>query len=264
MLLVVSAPTERPVAGYVGRFLPLACALVNRDRTPQDHPNPEDMMRSYDEILAIAAARKGGVEAVLADIPVPKTPDELAAIPEDRWLAQFARGILQAGISWTVVDRKWPGIEEAFLGFDITAITFQPEGWAGDLCNDPRIIRSPPKVQAILDNAAFLRRVRDEYGSFGRRIGDWPDEDFAGLIQWLQTEGARLGGNTGAYALRQMGKDSYLMSQDVVARLVAEGVVDKAPSSKKAWAAVQAAFNLWQGQSGQSLTVISRVLAQSL
>ena len=221
-------------------------------------------MRSYDEILAIAAARKGGVDAVLAGIPAPRTADELAAIPDDRWLAQFARGILQAGISWKVVDTKWPGIEAAFLGFDLTALAFQPEGWADDLCTDPRIIRSPPKVRAILDNAAFIRRVRDEYGSFGRRIGDWPGSDFAGLVQWLATEGARLGGNTGAYALRQMGKDSFLMSADVVARLVAEGVIDKAPTSRKGWAAVQAAFDTWQAQSGQSLTVISRVLAQSL
>lgn len=221
-------------------------------------------MRSYDEILAIAAARKGGVDKVLEGIPVPKSADELAAIPDARWLAQFARGILQAGISWKVVEAKWPGIEAAFLGFDITAMTFQPEGWADDLCHDTRIIRSPPKVQAILDNAAFIRRVRDESGSFGRRVGDWPGADFAGLVQWLQAEGARLGGSTGPYALRQMGKDSYILSQDVVARLVAEGVVDKAPTSKKAWAAVQAAFNTWQAQSGATLTTISRVLAQSL
>ena len=57
-------------------------------------------MRSYDEILAIAAARKGGVEAVLEGTPVPKSADALAAIPDDRWLAQMARGIMQAGISW--------------------------------------------------------------------------------------------------------------------------------------------------------------------
>lgn len=221
-------------------------------------------MRSFDEILAIAAARKGGVEAVLAGIPVPKTADDLAAIPDDRWLAQMARGILQAGISWKVVDAKWPGIEEAFHGFDIGFLTFQPDDWFHDLCADKRVIRSPPKLRAILDNAAFIRRVSAEDGGFGRKIGDWPAEDFAGLLQWMQKEGARLGGATGPYALRQMGKDSYILSQDVVARLVAEGVIDKAPTSKKAWDAVQAAFNTWRAQSGQGLTTISRVLAQSI
>jgi 3-methyladenine DNA glycosylase Tag len=220
-------------------------------------------MRSFDEILTIAAARKGGVEAVMAAIPTPLPPDQLAAIPDDRWLAQMARGILQAGISWKVVENKWPGIQEAFLGFDIGAITFQPDDWFYDLCEDTRVIRSPPKLRAILDNAAMIRRVRDSHGSFGRFIADWPDEDFAGLVQWLKSEGARLGGNTGPYLLRQMGKDSYILSQDVVARLVAEGVIDKEPSSKKAHAAVQAAFNTWRAQSGQPLTTISRVLAQS-
>jgi 3-methyladenine DNA glycosylase Tag len=224
----------------------------------------EDHMRSFDEILAIAAERKGGAAAVLADIPVPVGADALAAIPDDRWLAQMARGIMQAGISWKVVENKWPGIEEAFHGFDIGFLTFQPDDWFYDLCEDTRVIRSPPKLRAILDNAAFIRRVSAEAGSFGRKIGDWPVEDFAGLVQWLQKEGARLGGNTGPYTLRMMGKESFVLSQDVVARLVAEGVVDKAPSSKKAWAAVQDAFNTWRAQSGQSLTTISRVLAQSI
>ncbi|MCB1345486.1 MAG: 3-methyladenine DNA glycosylase, partial [Rhodobacteraceae bacterium] len=122
----------------------------------------------------------------------------------------------------------------------------------------------PPKLRAILDNAHFIRRVSAESGSFGRRIGDWPAEDYAGLIQWLQSQGARLGGATGPYMLRQMGKDGFVLSQDVTARLVAEGVIDKAPTSKKAWAQVQAAFDTWRAQSGQSLTTISRVLAQSL
>jgi len=50
----------------------------------------------------------------------------------------------------------------------------------------------------------------------------------------------------------------------VLARLAAEGVIDKAPTSKMAWAAVQEAFDTWRAQSGQPLTTISRVLAQSI
>tara|TARA_R110002110_G_scaffold8834_8_gene44031 strand:+ start:51 stop:719 length:669 start_codon:yes stop_codon:yes gene_type:complete len=221
-------------------------------------------MRIFDEILAIAAERKGGVDAVLADIPMPLDADALAAIPDSLWLAQMTRGIMQAGISWRVVENKWPGIEEAFLNFDIGAIGLQPDDWYYDLCEDTRIIRSPPKVRAVLDNAEFIRRVSAEHGSFGRKVGDWPAGDFAGLIDWLKTEGARLGGSTGPYVLRFMGKESYILSADVVARLVAEGVVDKEPTSKKAMAAVQAAFDQWRAESGHNLTVISRVLAQSV
>ena len=221
-------------------------------------------MRTFDEILQIAADRKGGRDAVLADIPKPLTADALAAIPDDRWLAAMARGIFQAGISWTVVNNKWPGIEEAFDGFDIGRTALMSDDRLDQLLADTRIIRSPPKVVAIQQNAVFIQETAAEAGSFGRKIGDWPGEDFASLLDWLKKQGQRLGGNTGAYMLRTMGKDGFMMSGDVVARLVEEGVIDGPPTSKRAMAAVQGAFNTWADQSGQPLTTISRVLAQSI
>ena len=221
-------------------------------------------MRTFEEILDIAADRKGGRAAVLADMPKVLSADELAAIPDDRWLAQMARGIFQAGISWQVVENKWPDIEEAFHHFDVGRVAMMSEDWFDELLDDPRIVRSPPKVRAIQQNAAFIQEVAAEAGSFGRKVGDWPAEDFAGLLDWLKKNGDRLGGGTGAYAMRFMGKESFVLSPSVIARLVAEGVIDKEPTSKKAMAAVQDAFNTWKAESGESLTVISRVLAQSV
>ncbi len=221
-------------------------------------------MRSFDDLLEIAAERKGGRAVVLSDIPAPLSADALAAIPDDRWLARMARGIFQAGISWTVVETKWPGIEEAFDGFAIGRTALMSDDRFDALLADTRVIRSAPKIRAVQQNAVFIEEVAAGAGSFGRRIGDWPGEDFAGLLDWLKKNGARLGGSTGAYVLRAMGKDGYVLSKDVVARLVAEGVIDKAPSSARAMAAVQAAFNTWQAQSGRTLTEISRVLAQGI
>jgi len=60
-----------------------------------------------------------------------------------------------------------------------------------------------------------------------------------------------------------MGKDTPVLSRDVVTALIAAGVVDKDPTSKKALGQVQAAFNEWKAESGRSLTEISRVLAFS-
>lgn len=221
-------------------------------------------MRSFDEILAIAAARKGSTDAVLAGAMPVKQAAELAAIPGDRWLATMARGIFQAGISWTVVEAKWPGIEEAFAGFDVGRVSMMDDAWFDALLADTRVIRSGPKIAAIRDNAAFIRRVDETEGGFARRIADWPTEDYIGLLDWLTKNGSRLGGNTGAYMLRWMGKESFMLSQDVVARLVAEGVVDAAPKSKKALLPVQAAFNQWRAESGRSFNEIGRVLAQSI
>jgi len=221
-------------------------------------------MRKFDDILMMAVERKGGFNAVLGDITPPKSPEEIAAIPDNDWLAQMARGIFQAGISWKVVENKWPGINEAFEGFDTGRLSMMSDDWFDALLKDTRVIRSAPKIRAISDNAVFIRQVASEHGRFGKRIADWPDEDFFGLLDWLQKEGSRLGGNTGAYTLRIMGRDGFMMSKDVVARLVAEGIIDKAPTSKAAKKAVQEAFNQWRAESGRSLTEISRVLARSI
>ena len=56
-------------------------------------------MRHFDEIFEIAAGRKGGPEALDALLPTPASPQELANIPEDRWLAQLARAVFQAGLT---------------------------------------------------------------------------------------------------------------------------------------------------------------------
>ncbi|WP_049833940.1 DNA-3-methyladenine glycosylase I [Octadecabacter temperatus] len=217
-------------------------------------------MRHFDEILDIAADRKGGRGAILDGIELPKSRDEIAAIPGDRFLASFAEGIFQTGLAWTVVKNKWPDIFEAFHGFDVGRVAMMSDDWFYDLVEDKRVIRSAPKIRAIQENAVMIQ----ETGDFGAFIADWPTDDFAGLALWLKKNGSRLGGSTGAYALRRLGVDSFLLSRDVVARLIAEGVIDKPPTSQKAMSAVQEAFNTWVEQSGRSLTEISRVLGQSI
>ncbi|MNN83431.1 hypothetical protein D3C81_2004670 [compost metagenome] len=47
----------------------------------------------------------------------------------------------------------------------------------------------------------------------------------------------------------------------MVAALKAQGIVDKAPTSQRDLAAVQAAFNQWREQSGRPLCQLSMMLA---
>lgn len=220
-------------------------------------------MRHYDEIYAIAAERKGGAEALEELIDKPKPAAEVAMIPEERWLETFSRGIFQTGISWKVVANKWPGTLEAFKGFDIGACAMMDDDWFDELLSDTRIIRHGAKVQSVRDNAAFILSLRDQ-GGVGKVFAEWPSTDFIGLLALMKAEGARLGGATGAYCLRYLGRDSFILSQDVTARLIAEDVIDKPASSKKAMSAVQTAFNTWMEQSGRSLTEVSRTLALSI
>ena len=221
-------------------------------------------MRSFDQIFAISADRKGGAAALEAMLTRPKPAAELGAIPDDRWLSEMARCIFQAGFNWTVIDNKWDGFEAAFEGFQPARIAH----WHGDdldrLLKDTRVVRNGAKLQAVLDNAALLTELAREHGSAARCLADWPNTDFVGLLDMLSKRGSRLGGNTGQRFLRSMGRDGFILSGSVSARLVAEGVTARPPSSRKDMAAVQVAFDTWAAQSGRSLTEISRVLAMSI
>lgn len=216
-------------------------------------------MRSIEDILAISAERKGGVDAVLGGIDPPCSVDEITAIPDDRWLAGMTRAIFQAGFSWKVVERMWPGFETAFHGFDTGWCAHIEEERLDALVTDTSIVRNGSKIRAVADNAHF---VRDKAG-FGAWVASFGPDRFADLLLAMKKDGSRLGGTTGQYFLRSQGVDSWILSRDVAARLVAEGVVDAVTPSKKTHEAVQAAFSDWRQQSGHSLQQISRILATS-
>lgn len=218
-------------------------------------------MRAFDEIFDIAAARKGGAEALEAQLSRPDP--SVSTLPEDRWLSILTKGVFQAGFNWKVIENKWDGFETAFHGFDVGRNAFMNDEDFDAHLRNTDIVRNATKIRSIRDNAVFLMELRDEGGA-GHVLGGWPSEDFIGLLDLLKKRGSRLGGMTAQYSLRFAGRDAFILSQDVTARLIAEGVIDKPATSKTAMKAVQAAFNTWADQSGRSLTEISQVLARSV
>ena len=113
-------------------------------------------MEAFATIWERAAARKGGDAALETLMPVIKTPVELRAIPDHRWLAGMTRRVFQAGFVWSVIENKWEGFEAAFAGFDPARLAALSEGDVGRLLSDARIVRNARKIQAVRDNAAFL------------------------------------------------------------------------------------------------------------
>ena len=220
-------------------------------------------MRTYDEIFQIAADRHGGPAALTAKLSKPTPRAKLAKLPEDRWLSMMTRCVFNAGFNWKVIDAKWDGFEAAFHQFDVDRCAMMNDDWFDALLQDTRIVRNGAKIQTVRDNAVFLQELRAD-GGVAKVISEWPPEEFIHLLDMLKQRGSRLGGATAQYFLRFSGVDSFIVSGDVTARLIAEGVVDKAPTSKSAMRAVQEAFNTWRALSGRSLTEISRTLAMSI
>ncbi len=82
------------------------------------------------------------------------------------YLEALSRPVFQAGMSWRVIDAKWDGIREAFKEFDPpTVAAFGPDE-VDRLLEDPRIVRSRPKIEATIDNAQTMIDLDKEHGGF--------------------------------------------------------------------------------------------------
>lgn len=222
-------------------------------------------MTSFKSIRARAAKRKGGEAALASLLPTVTAPKALAKLTDDRALAEMAKRVFSAGFVWSVIENKWPGFEEAFLGFEPKRLTFQPDEFWEGLASDKRIVRNPQKIKAVRENAKFVADIAREHGSFGKFLSQWPADDQVGLLELLGKRGSRLGGRTGQFFLRFIGKDSFVTSPDVVACLRDAGLdIADSPTSKKDLAKVQAQFNAWTKETGLPLTHISRICAMSI
>jgi len=127
--------------------------------------------------------------------------------------------------------------------------------------SDPKIIRNFKKVQTIKANAQMIFEEQQNGHSFAEFIANWPSDNIIGLWAYLKKNGQRLGGNTGPYALRILGKDTFLLSRDVEGYFRAHDLISGGIQSKTSLNAIQAAFNHWQEESGLSLSQLSRLIA---
>jgi len=217
---------------------------------------------SYQTIYELACARKGGERALEALLDRPSGQRRLQGLPADRYLAEFTRKIFQSGFVWRIVDQKWPAFEEVFWGFDIERLLMMPEDMLERKARDPSIIRNYRKVKTIRDNALMIDDTqRREARSFGAFVAAWPGNDVVGLWLYLKRRGSRLGGNTGPFALRALGVDTFLCTQDVEAFLRAHRLIDGGLHSQKSLRAAQAYFNALRDESGRSLMELSRLVA---
>lgn len=215
-------------------------------------------------ILERAVRRKGGQRALAALLPKVASKAALRRLGNDRVLAEMARRVFSSGFSWKVIDAKWDGFEEAFLGFDPISLASQGGNFWNALKADTRIVRNATKIVSVRENAEFILSIAAEHGGFGRFLADWPVDDQVGLMQVLTARGSRLGGHTGQYLLRHLGWPGFILSRDVVACLRDAGAdIADEPRSKRDLARIQRLFNDWSGETGLPISHLSRICAMS-
>lgn len=223
------------------------------------------MVTSFDVIRRRAEERKGGAAALKAMLPPLPDHEALRAMPDDRILSEMTRRIFYSGFVYKVIDAKWPGFEEAFSGFDPAFLNIAPDDYWHSLTSDERIIRNGAKIMSVRANAAFVRELANDHGSAGAFFADWPLDDQVGLMEQMTRRGERLGGQTGQYFLRAIGRDSFVPTTDVLACLREAGVpISKSGTTKKDLQLVQQTFNGWAEETGLCYTHLSRISAYSI
>jgi 3-methyladenine DNA glycosylase Tag len=82
------------------------------------------------------------------------------------YLDVMGKAMFQSGISWRVVESKWPGTREALQDFDPRIIATLTDANLDELAKDTRLIRNRRKLAALVDNARRMLELEEEHGSF--------------------------------------------------------------------------------------------------
>jgi 3-methyladenine DNA glycosylase Tag len=217
-------------------------------------------MPAFDKILEAARRRVGEAE-LRARMPAVSTVEALRAVGDDRYLSLMSRRIFRAGLKHSLVDARWPAFEEVFCGFDLRRVRAMNDEETEALMNDRRLIRHWGKLKSVRSNAAAMQDVAEQQGSFGAYLAGWPTPDTVGLWGDLAKRFQQMGGNSGPYFLRMAGKDTFILTQSVVAALNHWKAFAGTPKTKSDRAKVQSVFNAWAGETGLPLAHLSMHLA---
>ena len=220
-------------------------------------------MKSYQWIYDHVIERIGE-DTLKVRFDLVRSETELAALSDNFLLSNLSRRVFRAGIKHSVVDAKWPAFEKAFFEFDPHKVALMSDDQLEGLMQNDQIIRHWGKIKSTRLNAFMVTEYIERHGSFAKFVASGPSEDITGLWAELKKQGSHLGGNSGAYFLRLIGKDTFVLTDDVVAALKAQGIVDKKPTSKRDLAATQQAFNQWHNESGMPYSHLSRLLAHTV
>ena len=129
-------------------------------------------------------------------------PEEKGAPPQvqvqslNDYLEVMSKAVFQSGMSWRVVNAKWPTTNEAFHEFEIGRVAGMSEEELDELGQDTRVIRNRRKLAAIVHNAQRIIELDAEHGDFRNYLRS--HGDFYNVVKDLRKQFKFLG-DTGCY-----------------------------------------------------------------
>lgn len=105
----------------------------------------------------------------------PRPPRTLAG-----YFESLTRVVFSSGISWRVVEAKWPGIRAAFRELDPERVARMTARDIDRLAKDTRVIRNVPKIEATVLNAKEMVTLAKAHGGFKQYLRSLGGFDEAG------------------------------------------------------------------------------------
>ena len=91
------------------------------------------------------------------------------------YLDVLTRSVFQSGISWRVVEAKWPSTREALYGFDPQRLADLTPDDVDRLAQDTRLIRNRRKIEATCHNAQTLLDLDRQHKGFKHYLESFAD-----------------------------------------------------------------------------------------
>jgi 3-methyladenine DNA glycosylase Tag len=125
-----------------------------------------------------------------------QAPQQIKPTKLGDYLEVMTKAVFQSGMSWQVVEAKWPGFLEAFAGFDPATVAAFSGDDADRLAEDTRIIRNRRKIEATITNAEAMLAIDGGPGGFTGWLRS--QADFDATVAALRGE-FRFLGDSGTY-----------------------------------------------------------------
>jgi len=127
---------------------------------------------------------------------------------DDAYFENMTRVIFLAGLSWRMIDKKWPNFRKAFKNFSINDVAKFDEKDVERLMSDAGIVRNRAKITATINNAKQFQNTRKEYGSFQRYLESLDkSNNYASVIKELGKRFNRIGPSSARIFLYTVGED---------------------------------------------------------
>jgi 3-methyladenine DNA glycosylase Tag len=131
-------------------------------------------------------------------------PERIESPRSSDYLAVMSRAIFQAGMSWKLIESKWPAYVRVFENFEPAIVARYGEGDVERIMADGGVVRTEKKIVATIENAKTLLELEAQYGSFQAYLRSFAGYD--ALAAELQKRFKFLGALSAYYLLFRTGE----------------------------------------------------------